>query len=705
MADKNLLFSVLFEMVDRLSPKIPAIVGGFDNLTEHVKSTMEAFGAIGEKMIGFGENMAVAGALGTEGAERIHEWSEAVQEPAIAMERVMATMAAMTGLAGDQLEVIKRRAVDFASVHPGVTAEEWISGFTQMQEVFHNVAKAMKAEDIAAMLGRLGIQAESATKLIEVSWSNLRTDAAMTGDELIKSVQLYGIASNQVDQFATATGRLGASAAAAHASLAEVFALSGEAQQLLGGGRGAMMFASMIQSLELAASKGKVNIDFSHGILAGLEQLNSLLSGTNIDKIGELQKMGVGNPAEMLKLLENLGQVVSKQQQIANSTGVLNTAYGKAVANMSDATQRLQQNWSNLGDAFSTPALGFETRATNILSDAVAGLSKHIEKHSAIAGAAAISLGVLGGATYHALSAMSALGSMFIFAGYGMTAIKTIIPAVVTGLSAFSTTAMTMQSTLGGVISLTNLWAAAQWAVNAAFVATPIGWFVLGAAAIGVAAYEIVKHWSAVAGFFEKLWTDVKMVFTDAVDWMKNAGINMVKALGEGILSAIEYPVKAAEALADKIGGYFKFHSPPAYGPLREAVLNFRFGEELAKHIKWAPVIAASTTLAAGIAAFPIVAMAERAAPAVAPMMAMIERAAPVVFETGMERRPARSAEGRRASATAAASDRAVFNITLTYNVTANSGADFEQSARKHADTLVRVIEDKLNRRNRLKFD
>ncbi len=39
----------------------------------------------------------------------------------------MATMAAMTGLAGDALDQVKQHAVAFSNLHPGVTAEEWVT--------------------------------------------------------------------------------------------------------------------------------------------------------------------------------------------------------------------------------------------------------------------------------------------------------------------------------------------------------------------------------------------------------------------------------------------------------------------------------------------------------------------------------------------------------------------------------------------------
>jgi hypothetical protein len=458
-----------------------------------------------------------------------------------------------------------------------------------------------------------------------------------------------------------AVGRLAASAATAHAPFSEVLALAGEAQSRLGGGRGAMMFASMIQGLETAAAKGKAEIDFSHGLVAALRQLKEQLTGTPIERLGQLKEMGISGGPQMLQLLDNLDQFAAKQKQIGDSAGALSKAYGTATANMADATKRLTQNWQNLADALATPALGLQAQATNFLSDRLGALTKHVENHSRIAGVAAISLGLVGDAAYHAVNAMSSIGTMAILAGRGWDAMATIGPKLGGVISSLSTTAMTLQGSIGGVVSLTNLWSLAQWAVNAAFIASPIGWFVAGAVALGVAAYEIYKHWDAVAGFFKKLWADVKGIFSEAVTWMGTAGAEMVKALGAGIMSAIEYPVKAAENLAARIGGYFHFHSPPAFGPLHDALVNFRFGEELARRINPAPAVAAEH----------VAAVMARPHPASGGGGTIVVNYSPQV----------------------------------TLNGATGSPADFKAILREHADELMRVIDAKLNRRKRLAFE
>lgn len=520
----------------------------------------------------------------------------------------------------------------------------------------------MAAENTAAMLKRLGIESDAATRLIQVGWSNLRTEAESTGDQFTRTIQAFGLAPEQANQFATAVGRMGASAAVAHVPFSELLALAGEANRLLGGGRGATMFASMIQGLETAAAKGKATIDFSHGLVAALAELKSQLSGTPTEKLAELASMGLGAQGpQLLKLLDNLDEVTAKHKQIGESSGALAKAYGTATANMADTTQRLHQNWANLADTLSAPALGIQARATNALSDAVGGLSRNIEHHSVIAGAATIAVTGLGAAAYHGVQALSAMGTMSVFAGQGFNAIKYAAKAL--DFESWALRGMYFIDAIRAAEIGTKLWTAAQWLLDAALNANPIGAVITGVALLAAAAYEIYKHWEPISAFFEKLWSKIKSIFGEPVDWLKTTGLNMMKSLGEGILSGIEYPFKAAWDVAKKVGGLFQFHSPPVEGPLREAVLNFRFGEEVRKHIKQAPVIAASMGMAAGIAAAPV-----------------------------------RGASGGGSI---------VVNYSPTINMRGASGSasDWVKAMRQHADELMRIVREKTFREQRLRFD
>ncbi len=61
---------------------------------------------------------------------------------------------------------------------------------------------------------------------------------------------------------------------------------------------------------------------------------------------------------------------------------------------------------------------------------------------------------------------------------------------------------------------------AAQWALNMAMTANPIGLIVAGIAALAGAAYLLIQYWEPIGEFFSGLWDGVKEVTSGAVDWL-----------------------------------------------------------------------------------------------------------------------------------------------------------------------------------------
>jgi hypothetical protein len=648
MAD--LKFAVLFSAVDQLSDKLGAIGDAMGKFTDRVT-------AGGERMLEWGERVDMTTAVLSEGATKLHEWSEAMSEPALGMQQSMATMAAMTELAGDKLAALKEHAIAFTNTHPEATAEEWSAGFTRMQGVFPDTALAMRAADVSAMLGRFGVDNKAAARLISASWSNLRTDAKTAGDELFAAIKNFGLNPGDTAQFAQKIGRLGGAAAATGTPFAELVALAREANRQIGGGRGAMMFGPMINQLVTTSQKGEV-----HGLTAGLEQLNAQLSGTALAKIGELEEMGIGNPEMIFKLRGNLADVAKKQKDVAASAGALGHAFGTATADAAEQVKLLHQNVSSLYHAIYSPALSTINRRLGGLTGVTRSAAGAAEHHSSAARHAGVSLTAVGGAAYYGLQGPAALATMAAVAGKGVEPLSKLadwesialrgmyawdaIKAIGAGIASFGS------AILGAIPSIVGF--------GLALLANPITWYVAGALALAAAPYEIYEQWGAIVGFFESVCGRVKGVFSEVVDWLKGEGLNMMKTLGEGILAGIEYPFLAAWNVARKVGGLLHFHSPPIEEPLREAVLNFHLGEELTKHIKSGPVIALTRDMATHIAS-------------AAPRPAVATGILPVT-------------------------------LNVSYTINASSPEEWVKAARQHADELVRIIDAKLSRRARLEF-
>src|SRR5579872_1862267 len=111
--DDAFKFVAVFNSVDQMSDKLRTIGGAVTKFVEHIDDASESLGRMGERMVEWGEKIGGETAVLSEGADKLYEWSEALSEPAYGMQQSIATMAAVTSLAGDALGEIKEHAIAF----------------------------------------------------------------------------------------------------------------------------------------------------------------------------------------------------------------------------------------------------------------------------------------------------------------------------------------------------------------------------------------------------------------------------------------------------------------------------------------------------------------------------------------------------------------------------------------------------------------
>lgn len=89
---------------------------------------------------------------------------------------------------------------------------------------------------------------------------------------------------------------------------------------------------------------------------------------------------------------------------------------------------------------------------------------------------------------------------------------------------------------------------AAQWALNAAFVATPIGWIVLGLAAVVAAGVALYKNWDTVKAKAGEVWNSIKTAFGGIRDSIVNA-FSAAKEKVAGFFSWLDRKIESVPIL------------------------------------------------------------------------------------------------------------------------------------------------------------
>lgn len=607
-------FLVYIGATDELSDKLGNIGAKLTSLIDRVTGAGEKIADLGSRMSDWGVKIGLTTALLSEGADKVKEWSDAISEPAFAMEHSMATMGAMTGMGADQLANIRDRAIEFSNTHPGVTAEQWADSFTSMREVFQDTDKSIDAAGVAEKLTRLGVDGSAAQGLVSSIFANLGTDAKTTADQFTAMTQAFSLRPDSVRAFGMTIGRLAGVAKSTHTPMAALMAIAGQAGQMIPGGRGAQLFSSMIQ--ELAANAEKSGINLSHGLLPALHQVKSDIAGmSGTEKIARLKELGFGEEGSMMvPLLDNLDKVEAGQLKIANSAGVFDKAYSAATNNAADNLSVLHNNITNLYDALYAPALPTVNTWLTRFTSLVQGASSAAEHHSAISRDLALSLTAVGAGAYYGLQGLSAIGTSVFFIGQAVSMVGKFMDIETLALrgmyawdkiSSIGSSIYSFGSSL--LATVPALWTFAA-GLTGLQLASGIGAFVL----LAGAAYEIYEHWGHLGEWFSSLWAGVKNIFSGVGNWL----LGWAPAVGKAVLFGLTGPFgmigyeiykhwdsikSACEKIAGGIEGYFVGHSPPPLGPLRN-LGRITIAETIAARIRPAPILSAVAHTAAAVA-------------------------------------------------------------------------------------------------------
>ena len=279
-------------------------------------------------------------------------------------------------------------------------------------------------------------------------------------------------------------------------------------------------FGAWVEGLDLSAFQAQVDQKFRQSLHKAGEALQWVRDNSDT-LIGVLKKLAVAWGAG--KVLAFASAAITTIQTIGGFIKTLRALDGIGkLRGFADGTMRLVTN-----------AVEWTVDTGAIIGNKVALLA-----HKAVGGVVWLakqiaSLGAASAAWIHNTAVIVANKVSLVANKVGLVA-----STVASGVAAGATAALT----------------AAQWALNAAFVATPIGWVVLGLAAIVAAGVALYKNWDTVKAKAGELWTKVKTVFGGVRDTITGA-FDAAKGKVKGFFSWLDDKISSIPLLGDIYSG------------------------------------------------------------------------------------------------------------------------------------------------------
>ena len=467
------------------------------------------------------------------------------------------------GVGAEGIDAITKAAKKFSNQWSGTTQAEFIAASYDIKSGISSLSDTAVGEftRIAALTaGATKSTTDQMTSLFASGYGIYRKQfeqvgavtvngwAAMSASERDMKFGEYfsaGIASSvkafktNGTEMSSAISSLGATATSANVSFAEQLSILGQLQATMSGSEAATKYAAFLNSAAGASEKLGLNfLDSNNQLLSMPDILTELQGkyGSTIDAIEEqeLKKaFGTDEAMAMIKLL--YPEINTLKKNIGDMDGALKGGMESAnkmaeaiLLGPNESVERMNQRVSNLtatlGKVFA-PMMMF---VADTVGEAAIMLSNMAERFPFLTQ-------LIGGAV------MALLALKTVMIGVKMAQVAWNI-AMMTGLQR-----MAVMNGLQKAMALgAAAWSAAQWALNVALNANPIGLIVLAVAAlIGIVAL-LVKNWEPLSAFFSGLLDGIVAKFNGTIQWISNA-VGKIKGWWDGLFGDDENVTKAVE--------------------------------------------------------------------------------------------------------------------------------------------------------------
>ncbi|WPN24086.1 phage tail tape measure protein [Pseudomonas marginalis] len=562
MADRSARLDFILALTDKVTAPLGKVKMGFSELTEQSEKNIKTMG------------MGLAGVTGA-----FVGINESLQ-PALEMNRALGEVKSL-GVAEDALTALNQKALDF-SVNYGENARDFVAsaysiegaikGLTGSQlATFTNtsnlLAKATKsdAETMGAYVGTMyNLFKGQADAMGKGEW------VEKLGGQTALAVQLFRTDGAQLKD---AFKEVGSIATAAGVDIAEQFAVIGSLSSTMEGGDAGGRYKAFFENLGAASEKMGLKFTDSNGKALPMLQIMDKLQG----KLGDLTSASAS--AKLMEVFGGEGaQVISS---LAKDTDRLRNGMDKLgkVRGLEDAknmAMAMVDPWQQFGAAVEALRIAFGQALIPILTPLMAKLSGIAGTMTRWTQMFPNITRVIGIVTLTILALIAVMSLLTFAVGAGRMAWLAMVTVwkVVQMISLRTTAVFLLQKLimltyitvvygLTAVLTLIRgamlMWQGAIWLVNAALLANPVVWIVVGVMALVAAVIAAVVYWDewTAALMNSEAFKWVSDQLTALSDWFASMGgwSGMAKAAWDGIVAIFHTAINGLIEMLNKIPG------------------------------------------------------------------------------------------------------------------------------------------------------
>ena len=562
MADRSARLDFILALTDKVTAPLGKVKMGFSELTEQSEKNIKTMG------------MGLAGVTGA-----FVGINESLQ-PALEMNRALGEVKSL-GVAEDALTALNQKALEF-SVNYGENARDFVAsaysiegaikGLTGSQlATFTNtsnlLAKATKsdADTMGAYVGTMyNLFKGQADAMGKGEW------VEKLGGQTALAVQLFRTDGAQLKD---AFKEVGSIATAAGVDIAEQFAVIGSLSSTMEGGDAGGRYKAFFENIGAASEKMGMKFTDSNGKTLPMLQIMDKLQG----KLGDLTSASAS-----AKLMEAFGgegaQVISS---LAKDTDRLRNGMDKLgkVRGLEDAqnmAMAMVDPWQQFGAAVEALRIAFGQALIPILTPLMAKLSGIAGTMTRWTQMFPNITRVIGIVTLTILALIAAMSLLTFAIGAGrmvwlamvtvwkvvqLMGLRTAAVFVLQKLImlTYITVVYGLTAALGVVRGVMLMWQGAIWLVNAALLANPVAWIVIGVLALVAAVVAAVVYWDewTAALMNSEAFKWVSDQLSELSEWFASMGgwSGMAKAAWDGIVAIFHTAINGLIEMLNKIPG------------------------------------------------------------------------------------------------------------------------------------------------------